>query len=78
MIWRREDGERRGLIEAVTTAHRARDVEGHVVFSPAWRDLAPADRDEAFEAQNETRLIERALDPEGLSATVRSVLDRLS
>ena len=76
MTWR-DEREREILIEAAATAYRARNAEGNVLFSPAWRDLAPADRDEAFERQRESRVIECAVDPEGLSATVRAVLARL-
>jgi hypothetical protein len=50
---------------------------GNVLFSSAWRDLTPADREEAFERQLESRLVECAVDPEELSATVRAVLARV-
>ena len=77
MTWR-DDAERQALIEAAVTAYRARDAAGNVQFSPAWRDLAPVDREEAFELQRESRTIESAVDAEGLSATVRSVLARVT
>lgn len=73
----REDRERDLLIEAAASAHRERDTTGRILPSPAWLDLAPADRDAAFERQLEARWLEAALDPEGLSTTARAVLDRL-
>jgi hypothetical protein len=66
------------LIEQAVSAFRERDAWGRIVPSPAWRDLAPEDRDEAFRRQLESRVLERALDPAGLSATARAVLHRLN
>ncbi len=65
------------LIERAASAFRERDTWGRILPSPAWRDLSPEDRDAAFERQLESRVIERALHPAGLSATVRAVLERL-
>lgn len=70
--------EREALIEAVTNAHRAIDpftrmVRGHEAF----HDLDDDGRRTAYERTLATRTIERALDPEGLSTTVRAVLARL-
>ncbi len=65
------------LIESVTSAWRERDASGRAVPPPAWWDLAPDDRLLAFEAQVATRELERALDSEGFSGTVRAVMDRL-
>ena len=66
------------LIEAATTAWRERDpATGRIRPSPAWCDLSPADRESAFRRQLESRVLERALDPRGLSTTVKAVLARL-
>ena len=65
------------LIEQAASAFRERDAGGRIQPSPAWWDLAPAGRDALFEVQLESRIIESALDPRGLSATVRSVLARI-
>ncbi len=64
-------------IEEAASAFRERNVEGRILASPAWWDLAPEERDALYAAQLESRLIERALDPAGLSTTVRAVLARL-
>ncbi len=64
------------LIEAAATAFRERDSEGRILFSPAWWDLPPEDREKAFDAQLAARRLERGADPEGLSATARAVLAR--
>ena len=70
--------EREALIEAVTTAHRTIDpftrmVRGHEAF----HDLDEEARRIAYERTLATRVIERALDPRGLSTTARAVLVRL-
>jgi hypothetical protein len=70
--------ERDALIEAVTTAHRAIDpftrmVRGHEAF----HDLDEDGRRLAYERTLATRVIERALDPQGLSTTARAVLARV-
>ena len=66
------------LLEAATTAHRERDTYGRLKPSPAWADLAPAQRNELFQRQQVARLIERAVDPQRLSSTARAVLDRIA
>ncbi|MHC5016668.1 MAG: hypothetical protein ACYTGM_19590 [Planctomycetota bacterium] len=72
------------LLEAATTAHRERDSYGRVKPSPAWADLAPAQRDALFQRQLAARLVEQAVDPQGLSSTARAastaraVLDRIA
>jgi hypothetical protein len=70
--------ERDALIEAGTTAHRTIDpftrmVRGHQAF----HDLDEDGRRIAYERTLATRVIERALDPKGLSTTARAVLARL-
>lgn len=64
------------LIEAVCSPFRERDPFGRILASPSFRDLSPADRDTAFDAQLAARRIERALDGDGLSGTARAVLAR--
>jgi len=71
----RADGPR--SIEAACTAWRERGVDGRVLSSPAWHDLAPAQREAAFDARRRAVDEERAADPRGWSGTVRAVLARL-
>ena len=66
------------LLEAATGAFRERDTDGRLKPSPAWADLAPAQRDELFQRQQVARLIEQAVDSAGLSSTARAVLDRIA
>ena len=65
------------LIEQVTSAHRARDLDGRVKSHPAWHDLDEAGRREAFEATGLARVLEAALDPRGQSTTAQAVLARI-
>jgi len=65
------------LIEQAASAFRERAASGRLQPSPAWYDLAPADRDALFAVQLESRLLESALHPRGFSATVQAVLDRI-
>ena len=65
------------LIEKAVSAFRERNAWGRILPSPSWLDLPPEDRDALFARQLESRLIERALDPNGLSTTARAVLKRL-
>lgn len=65
------------LIEQVTSAHRARDLEGRVKSHPAWHDLDAGGRREAFEATELSRTLESALDPGGQSTTVKAVVARI-
>jgi hypothetical protein len=69
--------DRQLLIEAATSAFRARDPGGRIMPSPAWMDLAPEDREAAFERQIAARRVEQVLDSSGLSTTARSVLARI-
>lgn len=69
--------EEQALIEAACTAHRDRAVDGTIQFHPAWYDLDAGGRRVAFERALRTRVIESALDPDGLSTTARAVLARL-
>ena len=65
------------LIEQVTSAHRARDLDGRVKSHPAWHDLDEGGRREAFEAIGLSRKLESALDARGESTTVKAVLSRI-
>jgi hypothetical protein len=71
------DPENESLIEAAAGAFRERDRQGRARFHPAWWDLDEAGRREAFEAARQSRALEAALDPEGLSSTGRAVLARI-
>ena len=66
------------LVEQAASAFRERGALGRILPSPAWMDLSPLGRALAYERQLESRLIERAAAPDGLSATARAVLERLS
>ena len=65
------------LIEQVTSAHRNRAFDGRVQSHPAWHDLDPAGRREAFGATLLSRKLEAALDDRGQSTTVKAVLARI-
>ena len=69
--------DRDALIEATLSAFRERDEAGRPRFAPAWADLAPEDREAAFEASIVARALEAAWDPRGRSATVRVVAERV-
>ena len=70
--------ERAALIESAASAFRAREAaSGRVLPSPSWMDLSPADCDELFDRQLESRILERGLDLLGLSATARAVMSRV-
>jgi hypothetical protein len=65
------------LLEQVTSAHRERGLDGAVRFHPSWYDLDEPARAAAFEATVELRKLEAAMDPEGMSSTVRALLARV-
>ena len=69
-------GDEAPLIEEVAGAFRPRDPRA-LAFLPAWHDLSPEGREEAFELSLQMREMEAALDPEGYSSTVRAVLVRI-
>ena len=66
------------LIEKASGAFRERNASGLIAPSPSWFDLTPESRETLFLRQLESRCIERALHPRGLSTTVQAVLSRLS
>lgn len=69
--------EREALVEAAAGAWRPRRPGGGVGTHPAWHDLDAAGREESFHAAAQSRRLEAALDPEGLSSTARAVLARI-
>jgi hypothetical protein len=69
--------DREALIEALAGAYRARDPHGAITSHPAFHDLDDAGRLEAFDTAQRLRLLEAALDPQGLSTTARAVLARI-
>lgn len=71
------DDPRDILIEEAVSAYRERTTSGRIQLSPAWRDLPEESREELFKRQLQSRILERATAPDGISATVRSVLNRL-
>ncbi len=66
------------LIEEAASAFRERDLSGRILPAPAWWDLSPEARDTLYRSQLQSRLLERALDPQGRSGTVHAVLSRLA
>jgi hypothetical protein len=69
--------DREELVEQAASAWRPRGRDGEVRAHPAWHDLDPAGRAEAFELARTERKLEAAMDAEGLSATGRAVLERI-
>lgn len=66
------------LLEQVTSAYRERHVDGTIRSHHAWHDLDEAGRTKAFEVTLMLRKLEAALDPNGHSSTIRSLLSRIS
>ena len=64
------------LVEQVAGAVRPRPRD-ELRYHPAWHDLDAEGRTRAFELAKALRAVEAALDPEGMSTTVRAVLARL-
>jgi len=65
------------LIEQATTAYRPHDRQWGVAAHPAFWDLDGAGRVQLHAEIERQRLLEAALDPEGLSTTARVVLARI-
>ena len=66
------------LIEAALSPFREQDATGRILPHPAWFDLAPEQRERLFEAQMESRALERLMREDGMSATARMVAARLA
>ena len=71
-----DDKDRAEAIEAATTAWRPRSAH-ELPIHPAWYDLDPAGREEAFEITRTLRTMEAALDRQGWSSTVHAIVRRL-
>lgn len=71
------DDDTQVLLEAAVGAHRERDRDGRIVPAPAWWDLSPRQLEELFEQQVISREIERAIDRQGESGTVKAVMRRI-
>jgi hypothetical protein len=65
------------LIEAATTAWRARSPSGEIRAHPTWADLDVAGRFAAYESARRLRRLEAVRDPDGLSTTARAMLRAL-
>ena len=65
------------LLEAATGAYREVDPHGRLRPAPSWWDLAPRDREQLHHRQLTARAMERAIDEQGRTSTVRAVLARL-
>ena len=66
------------LIEEAVSAYRDRTTSGRILPSPAWWDLPAESREELFQRQLQSRMLERATDPDGMSTTVKSVFSRIN
>lgn len=66
------------LVEQAVSAHRERRGDGSIVSHPAWHDLSAEGRTAVFDETQKQRAVERGLDREGLSGTVRAVLERIT
>lgn len=64
------------LIEQVAGAYRPRSRD-ELRYHPGWHDLDEAGRLEAYERARRLRVLEAALDPQGLSSTAHAVLARI-
>jgi hypothetical protein len=64
------------LIEQVAGAYRPPSRD-ELRYHPSWHDLDDAGREAAYERARHLRLMEAALDPQGLSTTARAVLARI-
>jgi hypothetical protein len=65
------------LIEQVASAYRPVPRD-ELRYHPRWHDLGAAGRARAFARGKALRELEAALDPDGLSATARAVLARIT
>jgi hypothetical protein len=70
--------EREMLIEEAASAWRPRTPDGQTLDHPAWADLNPSGRREAFQEALVMRVLESALDPDGHSAAVRALAARIA
>ena len=68
--------ERDDLVEQVAGAARPRPRD-ELRYHPAWHDLDAEGRTRAFELAKALRTVEAALDPDGMSTTMRHFLGGL-
>jgi hypothetical protein len=68
------DPDREELVERVVSAYRSRGPDGSLRAHAAWHDLDEDGRALAYRRTVETRRLEAALDPGGLTTTTRAVL----
>ena len=66
------------LIEQAVNAWRPAGPSREILPHPAWCDLPPESRAAAFDSTVRSRTLERALDPEGFTGTVRAVFRRIA
>ncbi len=64
------------LVEEVASAYRPPSRD-ELRYHPAWHDLGEAGRLRAYELARALRKVEAGLDEEGLSSTVRAVLQKI-
>lgn len=69
--------EHDSLLELAASPFRESDAAGRILPAAAWFDLSPEDRVRLFDLQAGSRLLERAIDPDGLSGTGRAVVARI-
>ena len=70
--------DREMLVEEAASAWRPRTPDGQTLEHPAWADLDPSGRREAFEDALVMRVLEAALDPDGYSSAVRALATRIA
>ena len=64
------------LVEEVASAYRPPSRD-ELRYHPAWHDLGASGRVRAHELARALRTVEAGLDGEGLSSTVRAVLQKI-
>ena len=65
------------LLEEAVSAYRERTTSGRILPSPAWWDLPVESRELLSTRQLQSRVVERAVSSDGMSATVRTILSRI-
>jgi hypothetical protein len=70
--------DREMLVEEAASAWRPRTPDGQTLEHPAWADLDPSGRREAFEDALVMRALEAAIDADGCSTAVRAVAARIA
>ena len=65
------------LLEEAVSAYRERTTSGRILPAPAWWDLPVESRELLFTRQLQSRVVERAVSSDGMSATVQTILNRI-